>query len=358
MKTKKFRAQSVFVLATLFAFAWGSLLSSSTSHACTAFELPQSTVPTIAKSFDWIDGFGLILTNKRNVVKQALVAPDQGKPLTWKSRFGSVTFNQVGREFPYGGINERGLTVELLALESAAYPPVTDPRPAINDTQWIQYLLDSAASLPEAISLANATRLVPLAAIHLHYFVCDVSKDCAVFDSIDGKLVISAGNSLPIPVITNYTYPSSITNKTGVTFPNGAVDARFQVGAAWIQAYTPNQNPIEYAFKTLAAVAQTQGNWTKWNIVYQPTQNVLYLRSLQSQAIKRIDFSHFDFSCKTAALMLDINTTATGDVTSAFKPYDAAVDAANVRQAANHALPTNAVPAVLSYPGQFTRCME
>jgi choloylglycine hydrolase len=26
----------------------------------------------------------------------------------WTSRYGSITFNQYGREFPSGGINEKG----------------------------------------------------------------------------------------------------------------------------------------------------------------------------------------------------------------------------------------------------------
>jgi len=30
---------------------------------------------------------------------------------------GSVTFNQVGRDLPYGGINEAGLVVEHMTLE-------------------------------------------------------------------------------------------------------------------------------------------------------------------------------------------------------------------------------------------------
>lgn len=335
-----------------------SLICSPAAQSCTSFELPQSTVPTVAKSFDWMDGFGLILTNKRNVLKQALLAAGQGKPLTWKSRFGSVTFNQLGREFPFGGINEKGLTVELLALDSAIYPSSADQRPGINDLQWVQFILDSASTLSEAISLAQSVRLATLTAVHLHYFVCDAAKNCGVFDSLNGKLVVSSGTALPVPLITNYPYAASIANKTGVTFPNGAVDARFQTAVPLVMNYTPNQNPIEYAFNTLTAVRQTKNNWTKWNIVYQPTQGMFYFRSLQAQAIKRVNFSQFNFSCKTPLLMLDINSSATGDVTASFKPYDANVDGANIRQASGHALPALAIPAVLAYPGQYTRCQE
>ncbi len=155
-----------------------------------------------------------------------------------------------------------------------------------------------------------------------------------------------------------FSLESSITEKTGVTYPNGAVDARFQTAVPLIQGYTASQNPIEYAFKTLAAVAQTKNNWTKWNIVYQPSKGALYYRSVQAPAIKRVQYSQFNFSCKSPALMADINLSATGDVTRSFSSYDESVDAAYVRQASGHALPAQAVPAVLSYSKQSTRCQE
>jgi choloylglycine hydrolase len=335
-----------------------SLFYSSNAQSCTAFELSQSAIPTVGKSFDWMDGFGLILTNKRNVSKQALVPKGESNPLRWRSRFGSLTFNQLGREFPYGGVNEKGLTVEVLVLETAVYPPHSDPRPSINDLQWIQFILDNAATLSDAISLAKSVRLVSLAAAPLHYFVCDAAKFCGVFESINGKLVVSAGSALPVPLITNYPYSSSISNKKGVTYPNGAVDARFQNAVPLVNGYTNTQDPIAYALKTLAAVAQTKNNWTKWNIVYQPTRGTLYFRSIQAPAVKRVNFSQFDFSCKTPTLMLDINSSATGDVTKSFRPYDASVDAVYVRQASGHSLPPQAVPDVLSYSSRFTTCQE
>jgi choloylglycine hydrolase len=32
-----------------------------------------------------------------------------GKTISWISKYGSITFNQYGREFPTGGMNEKGL---------------------------------------------------------------------------------------------------------------------------------------------------------------------------------------------------------------------------------------------------------
>jgi choloylglycine hydrolase len=46
------------------------------------------------------------------------------KPLTWVATYGSVSFNQNGRELPCGGINEAGLVIEQMMHESpkSRYP--------------------------------------------------------------------------------------------------------------------------------------------------------------------------------------------------------------------------------------------
>ena len=74
--------------------------------------------------------------------------PPQEKPASWVSRYGSVTFNQYGREFPNGGMNEAGLVVELMWLDDTTYP-ATDGRPALDCLEWIQYQLDTAATLSD-----------------------------------------------------------------------------------------------------------------------------------------------------------------------------------------------------------------
>ena len=56
--------------------------------------------------------------------------------LNWTSTYGSATFNQYGREFPMGAMNEAGLVVETMMLDETEYPEA-DSRPAINILQWI-----------------------------------------------------------------------------------------------------------------------------------------------------------------------------------------------------------------------------
>ena len=81
------------------------------------------------------------MVNPRNLEKVALVITSE-KPVKWVSKFGSITFNQMGREVPFGGINESGLVVEHMALDEVVFPS-KDNRYVIRAFQWIQFQLDN-----------------------------------------------------------------------------------------------------------------------------------------------------------------------------------------------------------------------
>ena len=108
----------IFFFSTLF---WYLLLN--VANSCTTFCLDHGGRLVFGRNHDWNVGDGLVIINKRDVTKTSiLVALKQtNKALTWTSKFGSVTFNQSGREFPLGGINEAGLVVESMMLDDTYY---------------------------------------------------------------------------------------------------------------------------------------------------------------------------------------------------------------------------------------------
>ena len=79
---------------------------SRSASACTTFMLERGGDRVVGKSYDWHMGQGLVLVNKRGVAKQSLPAKPGDRPAQWLSRHASVTFNQYGREFPAGGMND------------------------------------------------------------------------------------------------------------------------------------------------------------------------------------------------------------------------------------------------------------
>lgn len=325
------------------------------AFSCTAFELPNSSVPVMAKTFDWYDDFGLVLVNKRNVEKKALTKT--GTPVQWVSKNGSITFNQAGREFPFSGINEQGLAVELLALLSpgSSYPLASDPKPAINEFQWVQFILDGASNLQEAIQLAQSVRIDQIFnEFPLHYIVCEATGKCAVFDHLNGNLVVTTGAKLPVQLITNYLYSESVAKLSKPISMAPQADTRFERAAQLLSQFKPVQDPISYSFAVLRSIGQ--GDFSKWNIVFRLDTKRIYFRSLRANTIKTFSLTDFDFSCATPVEMLDINSKASGEVASQFQSYDPAVDAQFIRQARVWAPAPAMAKAAEALPQQQTRC--
>src|SRR5215831_2572293 len=118
------------------------------ADACTTFMLTRGSERVVGKSYDWAMGQGLVIVNKRGVAKQSVPAKPGDRAAQWMSRHASVTFNQYGREFPTGGMNDAGLVVEVMWLDSSQYERA-DRRPSLNELQWIQY---QPVPLPTSVS--------------------------------------------------------------------------------------------------------------------------------------------------------------------------------------------------------------
>lgn len=89
---------------TIFFLLFFTLyLTSPLVQGCTTFLLKDAKGNLyFGRNYDFPVGEGLIQINERNVLKQAMVMPSDN-PYSWVSLYGSITFNQVGKEFPYGG---------------------------------------------------------------------------------------------------------------------------------------------------------------------------------------------------------------------------------------------------------------
>ena len=139
-------------------------LSLNSAFACTTFCLATKGQVLFGRNYDWDIGDGLIFINKRGVAKISTGNEDPN-PAKWVSRYGSVTFNQYGRENPNGGMNEAGLVVEELWLDETEYPQRKD-LPSIDTQEWIQYELDTSATVAEAIANARKVRIESDVKVH------------------------------------------------------------------------------------------------------------------------------------------------------------------------------------------------
>ena len=122
-------------------------------HACTIFFISSNGQMVFGRNYDWVTGAGMICTNLKGLSKTSMQT-ENGETISWISQYGSITFNQYGKEFPTGGMNEKGLVVELMWLDETKYPSA-DNRPAIGVLQWIQYQLDNCTTIEEVLQPIN-----------------------------------------------------------------------------------------------------------------------------------------------------------------------------------------------------------
>ena len=106
----------------------------------------------------------------RNTHKVAYYTHD-GTPASWTSKYGSITFNQNGKEMPYGGMNEKGLVVEMLWMDETQFN-ISEDKAYLNELEWIQYQLDNFHSIDEVIANIESFKVYPIQG-KIHYLLAD-----------------------------------------------------------------------------------------------------------------------------------------------------------------------------------------
>jgi penicillin V acylase-like amidase (Ntn superfamily) len=305
------------------------LLCSTTNMviACTTFFINKNGQLVFGRNYDWISGAGIVNTNQRGLYKVAMSTGNGAIPASWTAKYGSITFNQYGKEFPTGGMNEKGLVVELMWLDSTVYP-AADKRPTVGVLQWIQYQLDNAATISEVINSDNQLRISEKGT-PIHYLVADAAGKVMTVEFLNGKMTIHKDAELPFPVLTNDTYAASvltakpiIEKQQEVTLDNNSLD-RFVKACSMVKKYTSSNIAIpvtEYAFSILDKVAQ--GSYTKWSIVYDISNKKIWFKTADNKGIKTFDFTAFDLSCKQPSKMFNMNQAGNGDISKQFTLSD------------------------------------
>jgi choloylglycine hydrolase len=317
------RIVSVVALSSLALLVLG--FAPAGADACTGLFVGGHDGRLMAFSYDWPVPGGRLMVNPNGLVKTALVK-DGLNPASWTARFGSVTFNQYGREFPNGGMNRAGLAMHALWLDGSSYP--ASDGPAIDALQWIQYCLDSFKTVGEVAQSASTMAISSPAS--LHFFACDADGSCAVIEFLDGAPVIRAGEELPLPLLTNSTYASSIAaldrslGYGGAVAPSDQNESleRFVRSATRLNTIRRDDpaEPLERAFAMLGEVGTGDDN--QWRIVYDLRAKVIHFTVRGKTERARLGLTALDFQCHEGAVKtFDLAGFIPGDVAPALKPY-------------------------------------
>lgn len=163
----------------------------------------EDTVIT-GRSMDWAeDMHSNLWAFPRGIERDGAAGADTPK---WTSKYGSV----VASGYDLGsadGMNEEGLVANLLFLAESDYG-AADGKPALSISLWAQYVLDNFATVAEAV---EALKQEPFRVVtaelpngktaQLHLAISDATGDSAIFEYLDGELVIHHGKQYR--VLTN-----------------------------------------------------------------------------------------------------------------------------------------------------------
>lgn len=293
-----------------------SSLIAMPAFPCSTLFLVRNGEAVFGRNYDFEFGDGLVLVNRRGLLKHSYAGT-----ASWTSRYGSVTFNQFGREFPMDGMNEAGLVVALMWLDETVYPQ-TDERPSFGVLEWIQYQLDNYGSVAEVLAHAEEIR-IRKGGTPLHYLIGDATGAAATIEYLQGNLVVHTGSSLPTANLTNDSYERSLAYfRAQRSMPGGPGSLqRFTRAAMMMQRVSATKPLRDEAMSILDNVAQP--GWTRWSVAYDATHHEIMWKTLTSGSEKTLRMSDLSFACSSPAMMIDVSVNASGNVAPRLQPYTA-----------------------------------
>ncbi len=340
----RFSVSLWLLLASIVVIALAASLPAAS--ACTrAVYLGKEGMVVTGRSMDW----------KEDLQSNLWVFPrgmrrDGGlgaASLQWTSRFGSVVAS-VYEGGTADGMNERGLVANLLYLAESEYPPATDTRPAVVITAWTQYVLDNFATVAEVVAelRKESFRVVPVVAPNgaagtVHLSISDPTGDSAIFEYVQGKLVIHHGRQFQVmtnsPVFDEQIALNKYWQQIGGTVmlpgTNRAAD-RFARASFYINASTQtaeSREAVASVFSVMRNVSVPRGistpdqpniSSTIWRTVADQKNRIYFFESTASPGLVWVKLSQVDFreGSGTRKLTLVGNPDLGGDQTAHFQP--------------------------------------
>jgi len=301
----------------------------------------------VGRTMDWPESTEPTLTvfprgaerNGGMVGPQVVVAEN---PLTWVTRYASLvtTIYGVGTA---DGLNERGLAAHLLFLTATDFGPRDAQKPGLHAGLWAQYLIDSAATVSEALGLLEDVQIVMAEArgarATVHLALEDADGDSAIIEYIGGERVVHHGREFR--VMTNdppydqqlallqgldFSHPSSDTPLPG----NVAPTDRF-ARASYYSALLPEPKDEREAVAGVLAIARNVsvpfgapyrgfGIYnTEYRTVSDLTHGRYFLELTTSPNVVWADLGQFELAPGAPVMVLDPDDIAlSGDVSERF----------------------------------------
>ncbi len=299
----------------------------------------------VGRSMDWMeDPSSEIWCFPRGMKRHGNAGPES---LAWTSQYGSVVVSFYGVA-TVDGMNEKGLVANVLYLAESDYGKPVAGRPNLSIGGWAQYVLDSYATVAEAVEGLQKEPFTVLAPILPngepgvgHLAISDASGDSAIIEYVGGKLSIH--HSRDYTVMTNsppfdqqLALDAYWKGIGGDVMLPGTVRASDRFVRA---SYYSNAIPKDVAGpRAVAAVFSVIRNAsaplgistpgkpniasTIWRTVHDQKERVLYYDSATSPTVFWIPLDRVDFKAGAAVKRLPLKSgeTYNGDASGGLVP--------------------------------------
>ncbi len=324
------------------------LLIPADAYSCTrvVYQGPNGNVIT-ARSMDWKDDIPANLwIFPKGMERDGAVGTTSIK---WKSKYGSVITSSwdIGSS---DGMNEMGLVGNLLWLVESKYPTFEKDKdiPGLSVSLWLQYVLDNFSTVEEAVAALSEEAFVIVSSnipgtetfVTVHLSISDKTGDNAIFEFIDGKLVIHHDKSYIAmtnsPVFEEQlainSYWQGIPGTIMLPGTNRAADR--YVRASYYINSIPKTDNTRVAISSVFSVIRncsvpfgisspTEPNIssTRWRTVADQKNLVYYFDNVLNPNVVWVEFDKIDFSenAKVRKLSLENNENYSGESSMSFK---------------------------------------
>jgi len=268
--------------------------------------------------------------------------------IEWTAKYGSVVATAYDI-CTTDGLNEAGLSANLLWLAESEYPGHDKGRPGLTIAAWAQYVLDNFATVAEAVDTLSSepfdvvTDGVPgqdrLATLHLS--LSDATGDSAIVEYVGGKQVIH--HSRDHQVMTNSptfdqqlainAYWEQLGGTVMLPGTNRAAD-RFARASFYVNAIPKSEDPRIALASVLSVVRNvsvpfgisTPGepniSSTRWRTVAHHTRKLYFFESALTPNVFWVDLRKLDFTEGAPVLKLDLgageSNTFSGETSASF----------------------------------------
>lgn len=192
-----------FIKKSTLASALLATLILPSANACTrALYVGSDNTVITGRTMDWAEDMHTNLwVFPQGIERNSEAGTDS---VTWKSKYGSVV-SSVYQIASADGMNEKGLVMNLLYLAESDYGKPEAGHPPMSISLWGQYALDNFATVSEAVDSLQAKPFYLIApnlpngtASTVHLSLSDPSGDSAIFEYVEGKLVVHHGKEFKV----------------------------------------------------------------------------------------------------------------------------------------------------------------